>query len=102
VVPNIAIEILSPGQTVKSQVDRCRWFVEHGATIALVVNPRSDTVTMIRPGAEPRVLRGDDPIDLSPVLPDLELTVQELFDSLLLDRGPVRPYAPRSVIARSP
>ncbi len=85
VLPDIAIEILSPGQSVRSQLDRCRWFVDHGASIALLVNPRNDTVTAVRPAAEAQVLRDADRIDLSPILPDFELTVAELFSSLDLD-----------------
>lgn len=85
VVPDIAIEIVSPGQTVKSQVEQCRWFIEQGASIGLVVNPRTDTITQLRPGTEPRLLRGADRIDPNPVLPGFELTVQELFEALDLD-----------------
>ncbi len=83
--PDIAIEIVSPGQSVISQARRCRWYVEQGAKVALAVNPRNDSVTEVQAGGIERVLRGNDRLDLSPVLPDFALTVQELFDSLTLD-----------------
>jgi Uma2 family endonuclease len=82
--PDIAIEIASPGQTVRALMARCRWYVEHGVIIAVLVRTSNETVTMVRHGQPDEVLRGADRIDLSPVLPDFELTVQELFDSLRL------------------
>ena len=83
--PDIAIEIISPGQTVTAMTARCQWFVEHGVGIALLVRPRVRAVTRFRPDADPVVLRGTDRIDLDEVLPGFGLTVQELFDSLRVD-----------------
>ena len=83
--PDIAVEILSPGQSIRSQVERCRWYVENGVQIALFVNPDDESVRRFRPGEPERLLRGADRIDLGPVLPGFELTVQELFDSIRLD-----------------
>ncbi|HYU17562.1 MAG TPA: Uma2 family endonuclease [Chloroflexota bacterium] len=83
--PDIAIEIASPGQRQSALVRRCRWYVEHGVPIALLVEPRDDTVSRFRPGLREQMLRGSDRIDLDEVLPGFQLTVQELFDSLSLD-----------------
>ncbi len=85
VPPDVAIEIISPGQTVRELHDRCRWYVDHGVKIALFVNPRDLSVTRVRPGGDEIVLRAADRIDLAPVLPAFQITVQELFDSLKLD-----------------
>jgi Uma2 family endonuclease len=83
--PDIAIEIISPGQTVAAMTARCQWFVEHGVRIALLVRARNRTVLRFRPGLPAVTLRGTDRIDLDDVLPGFELTVQELFDSLIVD-----------------
>lgn len=82
VLPDIAIEILSPGQSLKSQAARCRWFIEHGSSIALLVNPRNESIVDFRPDRPERTLRGGERLELSPVLPGFELSVRELFDSL--------------------
>src|SRR5262252_4303342 len=37
--PDIAVEIVSPGQRVTSLVRKCVWYVEHGVTLALIVDP---------------------------------------------------------------
>jgi Uma2 family endonuclease len=81
--PDIAIEIVSVGQAIDDLVDRCRWFVENGSSIALLINPRARWVRVFRPGGvELGPLRGADRIDLDDVLPGFELTVDGLFLAL--------------------
>ncbi len=80
--PDIAIEIVSPRQRVSRFVDRCRWYVANRVPLALVVYPQHESVILFRPGQRERTLRGADQIDFGDVVPGLQLTVQELFDSL--------------------
>jgi Uma2 family endonuclease len=80
--PDIAVEIISPGQTLKELVERCRWYVEHGVRAALLVHPRRRWVRIFRPGRELGPLKGSDRIDLGDALPGFELTVDELFRAL--------------------
>src|SRR5207248_11679550 len=82
--PDIAIEIVSAGQSVNSLVRRCLWYVDHGVRIALLVDPDDASVLVFQPDARPSVLRGADKIDVSEVLPGFELSVEELFASLNL------------------
>jgi Uma2 family endonuclease len=84
VPPDIAVEILSLGQSLKDSIDRCRWYVENGVEIALLVNPRDESVRLFRAGEEPELLAGTDAIDLESVLPGFRLTVQQLFQALKL------------------
>ena len=83
--PDVAVEIVSPGQSVTDQVSKCIWYVKNGVRIALIVDPDRDVVLRFRPDALPDVLSGDDRIDLDEVLPGFELTVDQLFGSLVLD-----------------
>jgi Uma2 family endonuclease len=83
--PNIAIEIVSPTQSVNRLIRRCLWYVGNGVQIALLVDPGDRSVSVFRPGAQPTVLGGTDRIELDEVLPGFELTVQELFDSLKVE-----------------
>jgi Uma2 family endonuclease len=82
--PDIAVEIVSPQQSVASLVRRCVRFNENGVPIALLIDPRARSVVDFRPGAPPRSLLGEDAIDLSEVLPAFKLTVRELFDAMKL------------------
>jgi Uma2 family endonuclease len=80
--PDIAIEIISPEQTVASQVRRCLWFVANGVALALLLNPDDDTVRLFRPGEEPVTLEAQERVDFGDVLPGFAPTVQEIFASL--------------------
>lgn len=80
--PDIAVEIVSSGQSVNAIVRRCVWYVEHGVRLAVSVDPADDSVLLFRAGRPPQALRGADRIDVDDVLPGFELTVQELFAGL--------------------
>lgn len=83
--PDVAVEIVSPDQSPSEFFDKCIWYARNGVQIAVLVDPDRDTVYRFRPDALPDVLTGDDRIDLDEVLPGFELTVSELFASLILD-----------------
>jgi Uma2 family endonuclease len=83
--PDIAVEIVSPEQSVNALIRRCLWYVEHGVPIALLVDPKDKSVLIFRRNRIPAPRASGDSIDLSDVLPDFQLTVQELFDSLRMD-----------------
>ena len=82
--PDIAIEIVSPEQSVTSLVRKCVWFVQHGVWAAILVDPDDRTVMLFRGGKEPLALRGGDVIDLTEIVPDFRVTVDEVFASLRL------------------
>ncbi|MGH2371069.1 MAG: Uma2 family endonuclease, partial [Chloroflexota bacterium] len=80
--PDIAIEIVSPQQSVNAFVRRCIRYIELGAHVALLVDPADESVLAFRSGHTPQPLRGADRIDLDDVLPGFQLRVQELFNAL--------------------
>ncbi len=81
--PDIAIEIVSPEQSPNALVRRCLWFVAQGVQVALLVDPADESVLAFRADGRVDTWHGADRIDLSEVLPDFELTVEQLFMSLL-------------------
>lgn len=83
--PDIAVEILSPGQSMTKAVQRCSWYVRNGAGLAVLVAPDDAAVMVFRPGAPPEVVQGEERIDLDEILPGFELTAGQLFGSLRLD-----------------
>lgn len=85
VAPDIAVEIVSPGQTLANLRTRCRWYAENGVHLALLVHPDREWVQEFRAGQPARLLRGDDTIDFAPVLPGLTLRVADLFHELSLE-----------------
>jgi Uma2 family endonuclease len=82
--PDIAIEIISPGQTVAELLAKGRRYLAHGVQIVVVVDPDAEAVTLLPADGSPITLRGDDRIDLDTVLPGFELTVCALFATLQL------------------
>ena len=80
--PDIAIEIVSPEQSVNALVRRCFWYVANGVQTALLVDPADESVLFFRTGGQAGAWHGSDQIDVSVVLPKFKLTVDELFASL--------------------
>ncbi len=85
IAPDIAVEIRSPGQSLDELIDKCRRYLRHGTELAVVVDPDDEIVVLVRPDGSATTLRGDERIDLAPVLPGFELTVGELFATLQLE-----------------
>ena len=81
VPPDVAVEIVSPEQSVNALVRRCLWYVANGVAIALLVDPSDASVLVLHSDGVPRILGGSERIDLSDVVPGFELTVQDLFDA---------------------
>jgi Uma2 family endonuclease len=81
-LPDLAVEIRSPGQTVRSQLDRCREYIVHGVPVVVFADPERRTVHVLRASGEVGPLRDSDPIDITDVLPGFELTVSDLFSRI--------------------
>ena len=82
--PDIAVEIVSPRQSVRALEQRCRWYVEHGVEAALLVDPQPRSIRVFRPGGSMEIFRGTDSITFGDILPGFVLDVQALFASLSL------------------
>lgn len=85
VPPDITVEIVSPQQSVNALVRRCLQYITHGVPIALLVDPDDESVILFRQGATPLALRGQDGIDLEPVLGGFKLTAAGIFKSLRMN-----------------
>jgi Uma2 family endonuclease len=83
--PDVAVEIVSPGQSRTRLLARCRWYVANGVRVAVFADPRRRVVRLFRPGSESADQRGADLLDLSDVLPAFSLTVDDFFAPLSAD-----------------
>ena len=84
--PDVAIEIRSPDQSRSRLMRRCEWYVDHGVELALLIEPQHEMVRVFRPGAAPALLQAGDQIDFGPILPGLQLGVDDLFGWLRMRR----------------
>lgn len=80
--PDLVIEIISPGQRIAALTRRCRWYVDNGVRVVLLIDPRREHVIVFRPATEPAHIAGDEPIALEDVLPGFSLIARQLFDAL--------------------
>ena len=83
--PDIAMEVVSPGQSTNALVRRCLWYVDHGVQVALLVDPDDESVLLFRHRASPSALRGTDELDLNALLPGFRVVIAELFASLRIE-----------------
>ncbi len=74
-VADVVIEILSPRDDVEEQLAKCQWFVDHGAHVAVLVDPGQRSVTRVGSGSL-EVLSGHATLVL---LPRLELPLDDIF-----------------------
>jgi Uma2 family endonuclease len=77
--PDLIVEVVSPGQTVRAQRGRCLELIGHGVRVAVLVAPDQRSVFIIRPDREVGPLREGDPIDLNDVISGFRLTATDLL-----------------------
>lgn len=77
--PDLAVEVLSPSNTMSEIHDKVLDYLDAGSSLVWVVDPRSRTVTIYRSREEIRLIAADGEIDGGDVLPGFRCKVSELF-----------------------
>ncbi len=77
--PDLAIEVISPHDLYTEVEEKVIEFLDAGAGMVLVVNPRKHTVTVYRALANISILTEEDTIDGEEVVPGWSLAVREVF-----------------------
>lgn len=77
--PDLAVEVMSPGQTLRATLDRCRELIGHGVRVVVLVDPIHRGVHVVRPDAEVGPLREGDLVDMTDVIPDFRLPVSDIL-----------------------
>lgn len=78
--PDLAVEVLSPGDRLSDVRDKAEEYLRWGARIVLVLDPDERTVTACRRAAPPITLRGDEVVDLDDVVPGFRCGAREIFE----------------------
>jgi Uma2 family endonuclease len=89
--PDIVVEVVSPGQTVRAQRDRCLELLGHGVRVAVLIEPQQRAIFIIRHGREIGPLREGDTIDLGDVLPGFQVAVTDVLSRIRPQRTRRRP-----------
>jgi Uma2 family endonuclease len=78
--PDLAVEVVSPGQTNTVLLPKIFRYLEAGSEEAWLIYPSRKTVYQYRRSAdEPKIYANDDVIDTSALFPGLRLMVSDLF-----------------------
>lgn len=77
--PDLAIETMSPSDTVYDVDEKVREWLAAGTRLVWVLNPRQQTVTTYRPDNTARILGVGDTLDGGDVVPGFQIPVAELF-----------------------
>lgn len=81
--PDLAIEILSPGNTVAEIHDKLVEYFENDARLVWVIHPNEHYVLVYRSAREPdRLLKSTDFLDGEEVVPGFSFPVANLFQKL--------------------
>ncbi len=79
VAPDLAVEVVSPGDRADEVHDKVREYLDAGTRLVWVLWPRRRSVTAHTPDGVARELGPDDELDGGEVLPGFRARVAELF-----------------------
>ena len=77
--PDLAVEVLSPSDTVYDVEEKVTNWLGAGAQMVWVLNPRQRTVHVHRPGSPVQVLGGKDFLDGQDVVTGFRINLSEIF-----------------------
>jgi Uma2 family endonuclease len=77
--PDLVVEVISPNDLYTEVDEKVAEWLEHGARLVYVVNPRRRTVAQHRPGEPVRILTQDDALDGLDVVPGWSMPIRDLF-----------------------
>ncbi len=81
--PDLAVEILSPGNTVAEMHDKLVEYFENGTRLAWLLHPQERYILVYRSAAEPdRLLKSKEILTGEEVVPGFALALTELFQPL--------------------
>ena len=77
--PDLMIEILSPGQTLKKSREKIAFSMERGVPLGWLIDPKRKIVEIFRPDRPVARLGDEDALEGEPILPGFRVGVVELF-----------------------
>ena len=79
--PDLAVEVVSPGDTVHEIDDKVKGWLDAGALMVWVVNPRWRSVTVYRSTTDIKTLTENEDLSGEDVVPGFRCGVGEIFGS---------------------
>ena len=79
--PDLAVEVVSPGDTFREVEEKVAQWLEAGARMVWVVSPKLHTITVYRSLTDIVTLTEKDTLDGGDVVPGFQIRVGEIFGS---------------------
>jgi Uma2 family endonuclease len=79
-IPTLAVEILSPNDTVEEVNENIDMYIDAGVPIVWIIDPYRRTVTVYRPDTEPELFTVRSELTAEPHLPGFWVAVARLFE----------------------
>jgi Uma2 family endonuclease len=80
--PDLAVEVVSPGDTVREVDEKVMAWLSAGAAMVWVVNPKWRSVTAYRSATDIKVFTEKDELDGQDVVPGFRCRVSDIFRNL--------------------
>ncbi len=80
--PDLAVEVLSPGNTVDEIDEKIALYFAAGARMVWIVSPKRRTVAVYRSPIELQIVGEDETLDGGDVLPNFRLELSKLFSAI--------------------
>lgn len=77
--PDLAVEVLSPGDSFREVQEKALEWVAAGCVAVLVIDTQERTATVYRSGGQAHVHGQEETLDLSDAVPGFSLALAELF-----------------------
>ena len=77
--PDLAVEVISPGDTYAEVAEKVEDWLTAGCKMVWVINPRRETIEVYRPNADFIILRETDTLDGGDVVEGFQCRVQDIF-----------------------
>ena len=77
--PDLAAEVVSPGDTYAEVEDKIADWLDAGTRLVIVVNPGTQTIALYYSRSDVRILTIDDVLDGGEVVPNWTLPVRDIF-----------------------
>jgi Uma2 family endonuclease len=78
--PDLAVEVLSPGDRPRYVLDKVGEYLEAGVRLVWVIDPRKGTATVYRSLSDVRKLGAEDSFDGEDVLPGFRCRLRDILD----------------------
>lgn len=86
--PDLAVEVLSSGNTRKEMKDKLDEYFQSGVRLVWIIDPKTKSVRVCKPGIAEKKLAAQDVLNGEDVLPGFKLSLKTLFGKLEGKRRP--------------